>query len=79
MTSRGAQVNSVLLVTAKQRKLANGARTVDDPVQIKSNLAKVIQTCKHHTNKFTHLMRKRYPNNLLTQNSGPVLVPPLHL
>lgn len=47
MTSQGAQVDPVLLVTAKQRKLANGARTVDDPLRVKSNLAKVIQTRKY--------------------------------
>jgi hypothetical protein len=78
MTSQGAQVDPVLLVMAKQRKLANGARTVDDPVQVKSKLAKVIQTRKWHTNQIIHFMRKRYPKSLLTQNSGPVLVPSLH-
>jgi len=41
MTSKGAQVDPVLLVTAKQRKLASQARIVEDPVLVKSNLAKV--------------------------------------
>lgn len=40
MTSQGAQVDPTSLITAKQRKLANGAGTVDDPVQVKPNLAK---------------------------------------
>jgi hypothetical protein len=61
MTGQGVEVGPVLFIPAIQRKLASGGRTVEDPVQAKSNLEKVDQTREYYTNKTIHFMRKTYP------------------
>jgi hypothetical protein len=61
MTSQGFQVNPVLPIPAIQWKLVSGGRTVEDPLQAKSNLEKVDQTREYYTNKTIHFVRKTYP------------------
>lgn len=78
MTSRGAQVDPGSLVTARQRKLANGARTVEDPVQSKSNLEKVNQTHEYRTNR-NPFHEENISKHSLDAELWAVLVPPLLL
>jgi hypothetical protein len=73
-TDLGASVNPSHLVTAQERKLANGIRVVEDPVAVKAKAAKV---CPIHL-PLVHnsSMRKIYPKKNMTQNLVPSWVPP---
>jgi hypothetical protein len=44
-TKQGARVNPSMLINSEIRKLANGIRTVEDPVMVKAKAAKV---CTQH-------------------------------
>jgi hypothetical protein len=44
-TKQGAKLNPSMLINPEIRKLANGGRTVEDPVMVKAKAAKV---CTHN-------------------------------
>jgi hypothetical protein len=67
---QGASVDPSHLVTAQERKLANGIRVVEDPVAIKAKAAKVFPT--YLPLVLNSSMRKIYPKKHDAE-SGPVL------
>ena len=71
-TDQGASVDRSHLVTAEQRKSANGIRVVEDPVIVKAKAAKVCHILSYSHNFFDE---ENLSQRTLTQNLVPSWVP----
>ena len=75
-TAGGARVDREFLITSNDRKLASNPRSVEDPIAARAASLNVSLLVVHALS--ITFMRKIYPKDISTRNSGPVLGPSLH-